>query len=375
MSNIAERIKEGIDQCIECETCMEEGVCPTYFATGDKLYSPLGRIYCLRKLLDVKKNCKKNEVLESLLTCTSCGRCTEVCPVDVAVGELVVEGRALLYEKGEIPAERQKRIIESLESNRNAVSRSGEDRAVRKDGFFKRFMEKRAKTLFYAGCIASFFNPESVKASLAVLEDLGIEFFMLEDEPCCGIFLYEGGYGDKASRYFRETVGMLRDLGVKDIIAMCASCYKCFSVYYKKLLGDLPFSIKHFVEVVNEELLKGKKLQGREGDYILHDPCKLSRHMGVVEAQRSILRMCNVEFSEFSQKGRMSLCCGAGSGVRAYKPELAMNVADRVLEEAGKRSIIALCPFCQFNFNYTSKKRGLGTRSIYISEVLWRKDI
>ena len=374
MSDIAEKIKEGIDQCIECETCMEEGVCPTYFATGNRIYSPLGRIYCLRKLLGEKKSCSKDDILESLLTCTSCGRCTEVCPVDVPVGELVVEGRTLLYKMGEIPTERQKRIMESLETNRNAVSRSGEDRAVKKDEFFKKFTERKSKTLFYAGCIASFFNPESVKASLMVLEKLELDFFMLEDEPCCGIFLYEGGYRDKALKYFRENVEMIRDLGVKDIVVMCASCYKCFSIYYKKLLGDLPFSVKHFVEVVNEEMLKGKKLQGVDGEYILHDPCKLSRHIGVVEAQRSVLRMCNVEFSEFSQKGRMSLCCGAGSGVRAYKPELAMDVAERVLEEAGKRSVIALCPFCQFNFNYTSRKRNLSTKSIYISEVLWKKD-
>ncbi len=375
--NTLESLKSGVDECIECETCMEEGICPTYFVKRDKTYSPLGRIFSLRKLVSQKKPQadELETIKESLLTCTGCGRCTEVCPVDVKVGELSTLGRNVLYGWGIIPTEKQRKIADGIFSLGNAVGRKEEDRVIYKREIIRDFIGRKSETLLFLGCISSFFHENAVAASVNILKDLGIDFTLLENEGCCGIFLYDGGYFDRAEELFRKNVERFSSAGIKRIIVLCASCHKCFKMYYPNILGEIPFDVVHFVEVVEEELSKGKTLPANsEEEFTLHDPCKLSRFMGIVDTQRAVLRKLGVNYTELSEKGRMSLCCGAGSGVRAYSPELAMDIAERVIRESGKRRLITLCPFCSFNFNYTSRKRSLESKAIYISEALWSKD-
>ncbi len=374
MFNMKEAIKEGLDACIECETCMEEGICPTYTVKKEKVYSPFGRINLLRKLLSEPKHVDE-EMKESLLTCTGCGRCTEVCPVDVNIGELVTLGRGILYRMGELPTERQKRIIESIKLQGNAVGRKEEEKAIHKDPFYKRFMDEKCETLLFIGCISSFFQERAVKSSLKILEHIGVEFSILEREGCCGIFLFDGGYFDTAKEVFERNVEKFESLGVKRIITMCASCQKCFSLYYEKILGDFPFEVTHFIQVLYENLGRGKTLPVEsESEFVLHEPCKLTRFMNVIDEPRIVLDKTGIKYGDLPEKGRMCLCCGAGSGVRAYSPTIAMEIAERVIKKAGGKDLITLCPFCSFNFNYTSRKKNLGAEALYISEVLWSKD-
>jgi hypothetical protein len=46
----------------------------------------------------------------------------------------------------------------------------------------------------------------------------------------------------------------------------------------------------------------------------LHDPCNISRNLGIVEPQRRILRYLCPQFREMSPKGPENYCCGGGSG-------------------------------------------------------------
>ena len=46
----------------------------------------------------------------------------------------------------------------------------------------------------------------------------------------------------------------------------------------------------------------------------LHDPCNVTRSMGIVEPQRKILRKICPQFREMEPHGVNNLCCGGGSG-------------------------------------------------------------
>ena len=46
----------------------------------------------------------------------------------------------------------------------------------------------------------------------------------------------------------------------------------------------------------------------------LHDPCNLTRSMGIIEPQRRILRFLAPEFREMEPHGTRNYCCGGGSG-------------------------------------------------------------
>ncbi len=363
---VIEKIEEQITKCVECEACME--VCPSYSVRNEYLYSPLGRIEALRNLL--KNRVTENEE-RSLLTCNICGRCTQVCPENIQIGELAILGRNLLYSKKILPGPRHRKIIESILDRENAVARENKERITYEDAY-KKEIERKSDTLFFLGCISSFFQKNTAKAAIQVLKELKIEFRLLKEEGCCGIFLYDGGYFDKAEFVFRRNAERFKHLGIKKIIVLCPSCYKCFNVYYPKLITGFDIQVLHFVELVAEELEKGKSLPASSDiNFTLHEPCKMTRSMHIVEEPRKILNSLKISFQEFEENRQMCLCCGAGGGVRAYDMELALEIGASVLKKANSKNIVTMCPFCTMNFNHSAKKYEIQAKAYHIAEILW----
>ena len=365
---VLDEIKEGIEACLACEACMEDGICPSYSIKKDEIYSPMGRLSALKELIE---NSSLEDVEESLLTCNGCGRCREVCPADIEIGELVTKGRNILYKRGILPKNAHKKIIDSILNKGNAVRRDEKERIIYKDPFYEELFSRESDTLLFLGCISSFFHPDAVKASISLLIRLGISFRLLKDEGCCGIFLYDGGYFDKAEEIFRKNRERFASLGIKKIILLCPSCYKCFKIYYPAILQDFDIEALHFIEVVARELKMGKSIrQMSGGDYILHEPCKMTRFLDVLDEPMEVLNAAGIKFSELDQNRNMSLCCGAGNGVRAYDTELSLNIANMVLDKAEGRHIVTMCPFCTMNLNHASKKYDKGIKASYISEII-----
>jgi len=66
----------------------------------------------------------------------------------------------------------------------------------------------------------------------------------------------------------------------------------------------------------------------------LHDPCNLTRAMGVVEPQRRILRYLCPQFREMAPHGVRNYCCGGGSGFAIMSGN---NFSDWRLQINGRR--------------------------------------
>ena len=361
-------IKKELERCVECGLCMEEGICPSYSLRKEDVYSPLGRLNALRQILDGER---REDILKSLLTCNGCGRCTQVCPSEINIGELIVYGRNILYREGILPLDSQRRIIESIIKRGNAVLKEDEKRLTYRDSY-REFFEEESDTLLFLGCISSFFQGDTVDATINTLRRLGIRFRILKDEGCCGIFLYDGGYFDKAEELFKKNRDRFYSLGIREIIVLCPSCYKCFSMYYPRLIGKFEIKITHFVEVVARNIEEKSILSSFSKEIMLHEPCKMTRFMNIIEEPRNLLRLLGIPFREFDQNRKMSLCCGAGGGVRAYDMGLALEIGDSVLKRAEDRDIVTMCPFCKMNFNSASKRYKRGIRAYHIAEVIWQ---
>jgi len=355
-------MKEELEKCTECEICID--VCPSYLVKKEKMFSPFGRIQSLKELLSGKYS---EQIEKSLLTCNGCGRCKQVCPLDIDVGGLVTAGRNILYKKGIIPKDAQRRIIESILEKGNAVLREEEKRVIYGSEYYRKFLENESDTILFFGCISSFLNKDAVYGAVKILESLEVDFRIIKEEGCCGIFLYDGGYFDKAEEVFVKNAKRFKDLGIRRIIVLCPSCYKSFKIYYPEVLKDFPFEVVHLIEVMEEELKKGKSIKA-EGSFFLHEPCKITRTIDLSETVRYVLNKVGISFFEFKENRSMSLCCGAGSGLRTYDLELSLRIADLIISYA-KRDIITLCPFCNLNLNHALKKKGEKIRSFYISEL------
>ena len=204
--------------------------------------------------------------------------------------------------------------------------------------------------------------PTVVISAAKILKAANVEFAVLEEEPCCGSVMLRTGRTDEAHLNAQKVVSAIQKSGAKKIIVTCAGCLRTLREDFPKLGLEIP-EVLHIVEVL-QETIAGKKLklkpetEGLKVTY--HDPCHLSRALGIYDAPREvIMAMPDVVFVEMETSRETATCCGAGGGLRSYDPDLAKRIAaDRVknAQEVGAEIIATACPFCESNLRLGAKK-------------------
>jgi dimethylglycine catabolism B len=193
---------------------------------------------------------------------------------------------------------------------------------------------------------------QPLKDAVTVLRKLGEDpGYLAEEEPCCGGLLHYMGAKAEFAQHAHKAGAALKAKGVRRIIGIVPSC----TYTLKKLMADADnaanFEVKHFCEVVAAKV-PGLNLRYPQAVKVTyHDPCQLSRYLGLIEEPRKILRAVQgIEFVETKwTKGDFSTCCGGGGGFEAVFPEmsemLALNRA-KELVETGAQIIVTQCPGC-----------------------------
>jgi heterodisulfide reductase subunit D len=100
---------------------------------------------------------------------------------------------------------------------------------------------------------------------------------------------------------------------------------------------ELPFKIRHMTQFVTDALKSGKlKLKKELNERLIyHDPCYLSRGVGIIEEPRHVLKsISGIELLEFDRHGINSRCCGAGGAARKVFPENANAMGRLTIDEA-----------------------------------------
>lgn len=72
--------------CIKCAKCNPS--CPTFLESFDELYSPRGYLH-LCQLIKENKIGPSKHLKEILLTCTQCGDCEPICPIDLPITKII----------------------------------------------------------------------------------------------------------------------------------------------------------------------------------------------------------------------------------------------------------------------------------------------
>ncbi len=197
-------------------------------------------------------------------------------------------------------------------------------------------------------------NPgaQPLRDAVKVLNNLGIKFgYLADDEPCCGGLLHYIGLQKEFVKHAEEVYNRLKSRGVKRIIGLVPSCtYTLRNLILSSVDGG-DLEVKHFCEVVSENISSLELRFPREVKVTYHDPCQMVRYLGLVEEPRQILRAIKgIELVEPDwTKGEWATCCGGGAGFEAVFPELSQILAvNRVKElvETGAEIIVTHCPGC-----------------------------
>jgi Fe-S oxidoreductase len=243
--------------------------------------------------------------------------------------------------------------LESLMSLMRRMDKSvGTDLAMGVAGFQKKLGIDAAGMYRKVAARGGDSAAQPLKDAVKVLSSLGVEFgYLGADEPCCGGLLHYVGLQKEFAKHAQAVYDRLKSAGVKRIISIVPSCTYTLRNLIPKYVDGNDIEVKHFAEVVLENISSRELRFPREVKVTYHDPCQLGRYLGLIDEPRQILRAIKgIELAETDwTKGEWATCCGGGGGFEAVFPELSQILAvnrTQELVETGAEIIVTHCPGC-----------------------------
>jgi heterodisulfide reductase subunit D len=378
-----------LDACTQCGECLKH--CPVQQVTGKPQISPPEKIRLFRKLINETDSIKSKifgeadidpqilqDLTNALYECTVCGACGQSCPVGLFNQRLWPVLRKEMVNRGLGPIGPQANMPKVVKETGNPYNEPAEKRY---SPWFPENVQvaEKSELAYYAGCTGAYLAHPMVRGDVLVLNKIGEPFTMLppEDEVCCGFPLFITGQHDMMKELTDRLVNAYQERGVKTLICSCPCCVNIMArdwpIYYGK---ELPFKIRHITQFVNDSLKSGKlkfKKDMKER-LIYHDPCYLSRGVGIIEEPRSILKhIPGVELLEFDRHGADSRCCGSGGAARKVFSENAIAMGRLTIDEAVEKKadkLILSCPACYDKVNEALEGHDKQIKIIDIMELV-----
>jgi len=281
----------------------------------------------------------------SLLRCLTCGLCTNVCPVGLGIKTLISPARQKWVREHGL-TDRQTMVDPEAENNLfKKIAELDETPA---------YKESSGSVVYFPGCAGTYINKIMAQAAIALLDKAAVDYTVLSGvEYCCGAVSAGAGDPGPIHRNGQRNIEEIRKRGAKTLITACPGCFKAFKDIYPRIFGKLDFQVLHVSQYL-ELLIKEGKLTPEavlKHKVFYHDPCHLTRSMGVYQEARDVLEQIpGTELANVTPKN--SACCGFGGGVRVNYPSESLGVASdryRAAEKLGCDVIITNCGGCMQN--------------------------
>ncbi|HEY3337373.1 MAG TPA: anaerobic glycerol-3-phosphate dehydrogenase subunit C [Propionicimonas sp.] len=368
-----ELARATLDACVKCTIC--ETACPVSAVTplfsGPKFVGPQAERFRNGESVD-----------HSLDYCSSCGACTLACPQGVQIAELNSQARAVMKAE-HMPVRDQlitrttlmgmmmtpvapianaalhnkpiRTIVEKVIGiHRDAPMPPAQTQTLQ--GWLKKRKAPskaptRGPVVFFHGCAGGYFEVETSRKSIEVLEYLGYEV-IVPKQGCCGLAQQSNGLFDQASAAVLKLCDELRSAG-KDltIISSSGSCTGMLKHEAHEIMGvsddklkDVGTRIRDMMEFLLDLHDAGElptDFQAIDMTVPYHAPCQLkSQGMGqpAVEVLKLIPGLTVVESG--------AVCCGiAGTyGLKKEKYEVAQAVGKPLFDMVKRTNPdLALC--------------------------------
>ena len=372
----------AIEMCNNNGACRKRDasvMCPSFRATGDEKHLTRGRANALRMAISGQLGedaFTSPEMAEAMALCVSCKGCKRECPTGVDMARMKIEFlhhykkrhgftlkdkliaglpyyaeaasrfHFLVNLRDQIPGAAQlSEWITGFSAKRSLPKWSGEpfqadEAAVKAEDAAEEAAEE-ADVVLLADTFNAHFEPETLRAALAVLEAAGKRVHVVDPKGggtrplCCGRPMLAVGKVEEAREAARAMLAAFKpfvDRGIP-IVGLEPSCLFTFRDEYKAMLpGEETDKLAEHALLFEEYLARESAadrlkldLKPIAGKALLHGHChqKAFAVMGSVEAALKLIPELEVEVIKSS-------CCGmAGSfGYEAETVEVSMAMAE-----------------------------------------------
>ncbi len=336
-----------LDACVDCGECVK--FCPVFDQLQREGVTARGKIRNLREMVKhvygimgrarggsvIDRN-TIDKFVEDLYLCTVCGQCQTVCESRIKSCDLWETVRADMVKQGFGPLERQRAWPNNVKTKYNPY---GEDHLSRTDWLPADVkVAETADIAYFVGCTSSYKMQHLAITTARILNKLDVDFVLPgNDERCCGSPLIRTGQIEVVKDLVLHNVETLKEKGVRLVVFSCSGCFRTSVLDWPRYYGKLPFKVQHITQFLAKALegIEIEPLPGVNERVAYHDPCHLGRHVGVYDAPRQILDLLpGITLVEMIRTREYSRCCGAGGGVKAGIPELALEIAAKRIYDA-----------------------------------------
>ena len=325
------------------------------------------------------------DMVSTFLACTTCEICDRRCSASLPIEP------SWLKLRGQLIQDEKRMTLPAFEMMAAALTDQGNiwagHRKDRADWFPEDMWEKHgpghaSKTVYFAGCTASYAEPDIGIAAVRLLDEAGVDFtYLAEKENCCATPMLVAGKWDVFMETMKKNIAAVKEAGGDTVVTSCPACDMMWRQVYPKWAEKegIEFGItpRHYSEVVAEKLASGefKFPEKVEADGVrsartngakkvrvaFHDSCHLGRASGVYEPPRELIKANpNAEYVELPYNREEAHCCGSVLTL-LENPAAAANIGGARLEEAemvGAEQDLAACPCCQFQLRVSADAKG-----------------
>jgi len=299
-----------VNSCPRCGVCID--VCQMHSAAGEKNTMAVYFMRSVREGLPIEKIAE---------TCLLCGRCLEVCPVQIDTNAI--------------------RIAHRLRNNTNGKQ---------KFGYLRPAMLQKADVAYFAGCMGNL-TPTVKNSMLSIFKHANVNAMMIDEGGtiCCGRPLKIAGQLNASKELVTANENLIASTGARILVTSCPICYKSFKEDYHMGIEVLHHS-QYLERLANTGILN---LSYSNQNVIYHDPCELGRGSGIYDEPRNLLKQI-VNVQESPEERENGLCCGGSIGDLGLNPSQRKAITNDALDLLLTRQtnlLITSCPLCKKTFS------------------------
>ncbi len=341
--------------CYDCGKCT--AACPVARVGGS--LSPRRHV-----LAAVTDEPARDATDSSLYRCLTCALCEVRCPAQVRYVDVVRSLREHAHGAGVEPQCPHGGALHSL-MRMMAAGGTTQNRLGWLDDTVRTEPE-RGSVLLWTGCAVYYdaFFPElggamidATRDAVRVLNALGIVPVVSGDERCCGHDLLWNGDTDGFARLARHNAALIEASGAELLVTPCAECLRTLLLDVAPYLTATPPRMVHLGELLAERV--DELDLGADGTRTVtfQDPCRLARHLGIVDPPRRLLRsLPGVDLVEMRRHGKGAACCAGGTWSSCDRWSKQLQV-ERLTEAraTGAEVLVTACPKCRIHLSCAAR--------------------